>query len=176
MTNLENILKSRDIILLTKFRVKPMFFPVVMYGCESWTIKKVECKRTDTVKLWCWRRLLIISWTARRSNQSILKKSTLNIHSKDWCWSWSSNTWATWCKELTHWKRPLTLGKVEGKRRRGWQKMKWLGGIVNSMDMSLSKLRDIVEDRGIWHAINIIHEVTKSQTRLNDWTELNQWI
>ena len=106
MTNLDSMLKSRDIILPTKvFIVKAMFFPVVMYGCESWTIKKAELWRTDTFELWCWRRLLRVPWTARRSNQSILKKWVLNIHWKDWCWSWNSNTLATWCEELTHWKR-----------------------------------------------------------------------
>ena len=106
MTNLESILESRDITLLTKVcLVKSMAFPVVMYGCKSWTIKK-ECRRIDAFKLWCWRRLLRVLWTARRSHQSSRRKSVLNIHWKDWCWSWSSNTLATWCEELTHWKRP----------------------------------------------------------------------
>ena len=105
MTNLDNILKSRDITLSTKVRlVKAMVFPVVMYGCESWTIKKAEHQRIDAFKLWCWRRLSRIPWLARRSNQSILKEIILNIHWKDWCWS--SNTLVTWCEELTHWKRP----------------------------------------------------------------------
>ena len=108
MTNLDSILKSRDIILSPKVHlVKAMVFPVVMYGCESWTIKKAECQKIDAFELWCWRRLLRIPWTARRSNQSILiRKSILNIHWKNWCWSWNSNTLATWFKELTHWKRP----------------------------------------------------------------------
>ena len=108
MTNLDSILKSRDITLLTKVcLVKAKALPVVIYGCESWTIKKAECRRIDALELWCWRRLLRVPWTARRSNQSILKKiSILTIHWKDWCWSWNSNTLATWCKELTHWKRP----------------------------------------------------------------------
>ena len=107
MTNIDSILKSRDITLPTKVGlVKYMFFPVVMYGCESWTIKKAEHWRIDVFELWCWRRLLRVPWTARRSNQSILKESVLNIHWKDWCWSWSSNTLATWCKQLTHLKRP----------------------------------------------------------------------
>ena len=106
MTNLDSILKSRDITLLTKVHiVKAMVFPVIMYGCESGTIKKAECWRSDAFKLWCSRRLLRVPWTARWSNQSILK-STLSIHWKDWCWSWSSNPLATWCKEPTHWKRP----------------------------------------------------------------------
>ena len=102
MTNLDSILKNRDITLPTQVCiVKAMVFPVVMYGCESWNIKKAECQRTDAFELWCWRRLLRVPWTARRSKQSVLKKSTLNIHWKDWCWSWSSNTLATWCEELT---------------------------------------------------------------------------
>ena len=107
MTNLHSILKSRDITLPTKVHLfKAIFFPVVMYGYESWTIKKAECQRTDASELWCWRRLLRVPWTARRSNKSILKEIVLNIHWKDWCWSWNSNTLATWCEELTHLKRP----------------------------------------------------------------------
>ena len=106
MTNLDSILRSRDITLPTKvYLVKAVIFPVVMYGCESWTIKKAEHWRIDAFELWCWRRLLRVPWTAWRSNQSILRKSVLNIHWKDWCGSWNSNTLATWCKELTHWKR-----------------------------------------------------------------------
>ena len=117
MTNLDRILKSRDITLPTKIRlVKAMIFPVVMYGCETCTIKKAECWRIDAFELWCWRRLLRVPWTARRS--------VLGVHWKDWCWNWNSNTLATWCEELTHWKRPLMLGKIEGRRRRGWQRMR----------------------------------------------------
>ena len=102
-----SILKSRDITLPTKVCiVKPMVFPVVMYECESWPIKKTERRRTDAFELWCWRRLLRVPWTATRSNQSILRRSVLSVHWKDWCWSWNANAWATWCKELTHWKRP----------------------------------------------------------------------
>ena len=107
MTKLDSLLRSRDIRLPTKVHlVKAMVFPVVMYGCESWTVKKVECQRIHAFELWCYRRLLRVPWMARRSRQSILKKSVLNIHWKDWCWSWHSNTLATWCKEPTHWKRP----------------------------------------------------------------------
>ena len=107
MTNLDSILKSRDITLSTKIRlVKAIVFPVVMYGCDSWTIKKAECRRIDAFELWCWRRVLRAPWTARRSNQSILKKSVLNIHWKDWCLNLNSNTLATWCRELIHLKRP----------------------------------------------------------------------
>ena len=107
MINLDSIFKSRDITLPAKVHlVKAMVFLVVMYGCESWTVKKVECRRIDAFELWCWRRLLRVPWTARRCNQCILRKSVLNIHWKDWCWSWNSNTLTTWCKELTPWKKP----------------------------------------------------------------------
>ena len=122
MTNLDSTLKRRDITLPTKVHlVKAMVSPVVMYGCESWTIKKAECWRIDAFALWCWRRLLRVPWTARRSSLSILKESTLNIHWKDWCWSWSSNTLATWCEEPTYWKRlwcweRLKAGEEEGNR------------------------------------------------------------
>ena len=120
MTNLDYILKSRDITLPTKIHlVKAMFFPVVLYGCESWTIKKAEHRRIDAFELWCWRRHLRVPWTARRSNQSILKKSLLNVHWKGWCWSWNSKSLATWCEELTHFKRPLRLRAGEGDDR-GW--------------------------------------------------------
>ena len=132
MTNLDNILKSRDLTLPTKVRlVKAMVFPLVVYGCESWTIKKVECQRIDAFELWCWRRLLRVPCTARKSNQSILKETVLNIHRKDWCWNWDSNTLATWYKELTHWKRlwcweSLKAGG-EGDNRGwdGWMASRW---------------------------------------------------
>ena len=124
MTNLDIILKNRDITLSAKVHlVKAIVFPVVIYRCESWTIKKADHWRTDAFELWCWRGLLRVPWTARRSNQSILKKSVLNIHWKDWCWSWNSNTLATWCKKSTHWKRPWCGErlKVGGERdNRGW--------------------------------------------------------
>ena len=123
MTNLDSILKSRHITLLAKVCiVKAMFFPVVMYGYESWTIKKAECWKIDAFKLWCWRRLLRVPWTAKRSNQSIPKQSTLNIHWEDWCWSWSSNTLATWYEEPTHWKRPWYRERLRTGERgdRGW--------------------------------------------------------
>ena len=124
MTNLDSILKSRDITLPTKVHlVKAMVFPVVMYGCESWTIKRAECRRIDAFELWCWRRLLRVPWIARRSNQSILKGSVLGVHWKDWCWNWNSNTLATWCKDLTHLKRPGCSERLreEGERdNRGW--------------------------------------------------------
>ena len=141
-----------------------MVFPVVMYWGESWTIKQAEHWRIDTFELWCWRRLLWVLWTARIPNKSILKEISMNIHWKDCCWSWSSNILATWWEEL-HWKR---LQCWESKRRRGWQRMKWLDGITDSMDMNLSKLQEIVEKRGAWRAA--IHELVKSHTRLSNWT------
>ena len=124
MTNLDSIWKSRDIRDITKVHlVKAMVFPVVMYGCESWTIKKAESQRIDAFKLWCWRRLLRVPWTARRSNQSILKEIILNVHWKDWCWIWNSNPLATWCEELTHLKRPWCWEELKAGGEgddRGW--------------------------------------------------------
>ena len=119
MTNLNSILQSRDITLLTKVNIVKACFPVAMYGCESWTIKKDKHQRIDTFKLWCWRRLLRVPWTAKRPNQSILRKSILNIHCKNWCWSWSFNTLATWCEELTYWKRLPYWERLKAKKERG---------------------------------------------------------
>ena len=145
MTNLDSILsrgsiKSRDITLPTKVCVvKAMVFPAVVYGCESWIIKKTECWRTDAFELWCWRRLVRVPWTARRSNQSILKEINPNIHWKDWCWSWNSNSLAIWWEELTHWKRPWCWERLKAGGEQG-NRMRWLDVVTNSMDMSLSKL------------------------------------
>ena len=143
MTNLDSILKSSDITLPTKIRlVKAMVFPVVMYGCESWTIKKAECRRTDAFELWCWRRLLRVPWIARKSNQSILKEISPEYPLEGLMLKLKLQYFGHLMQRTDSFEKTLILGKIEGRRRRGRQRMKWLDGITDSMDMSLSKLRE----------------------------------
>ena len=167
MTNLDSILKNRDVTLATKVHlVKAMVFPVVMYGCESWTIKKAECRRIDAFELWCWKRLLRVPWTARRSNQSILKEISPGYSLEGLMLKMKLQYFGHLMRRADSSEKTLMLGKIEGRRRRGRQRMKWLDGITDLIDMGLGGLWELVMNRDAWHAV--VHGVTKSRTQLSD--------